>query len=48
MEQSFQRLNLDYIDLVMIHSPGIPEGYPYLDPEIMKTLPKTPEEYQVA
>ena len=31
------------VDLVMIHGPGVPENFPYCDPEVYKTLPKTPE-----
>ena len=27
MRKSFEKLGLDYVDLVLIHSPGMPPGY---------------------
>lgn len=48
MEASFQRLDLDYIDLVLIHSPGIPQGYKFVDQAKLQTFPKTPEDLKEA
>ena len=49
MKQSFERLGMDYVDLVLIHSPGMPQDYKgdfskFLSDEEIKKLPKTPEE----
>jgi 2,5-diketo-D-gluconate reductase A len=48
MEKSIGRLGLDYIDLVMIHSPGIPEGYRFVDQSLLPTFPKNPEDLKEA
>merc|ERR1712241_1014812 len=53
MRKSFEKLGLDYVDLVLIHSPGMPPGYKgdllrFLSEEDLKKLPKTAESYQEA
>ena len=48
MEKSFARLALDYIDLVMIHSPGIPDGYQFVDQSLAATFPKKPEDLKAS
>ena len=42
MEGSFERLGLDYIDLVLVHGPGIPRGSKLWDET--QTFPESPEE----
>ena len=53
MRKSFEKLGLDYVDLVLIHSPGMPPGYKgdfsrFLSEEDLKKLPSTPETYKEA
>ena len=53
MKKSFEKLGLDYVDLVLIHSPGMPPNYKgdfsrFLSEDDLKKLPKTPETYQEA
>ena len=53
MNKSFQRLGLDYIDLVLIHSPGMPQDYKgdfsrFLNDEQIKNLPKNPDQLKEA
>ena len=48
MRNSFDKLGLDYVDLVLIHSPGMPPGYKgdllkSLSSDDLKKLPSTPE-----
>lgn len=43
MKESLKRLKLDYVDLIMVHSPGIPPGYKFVDQSLLDTFPKTPE-----
>ena len=53
MKQSFEKLGLDYVDLVLIHSPGMPQGYKgdfsrFLSDDDIGKLPQTAETYQEA
>ena len=53
MKKSFQRLGLDYIDLVLIHSPGMPQDYKgdlskFINDEQIKNLPKNPDQLKEA
>ena len=53
MKKSFQRLGLDYIDLVLIHSPGMPQDYKgdfsrFLNDEQIKNLPKNTDQLKEA
>ena len=53
MKKSFEKLGLDYVDLVLVHSPGMPPNYKgdfsrFLSEDDLKKLPKTPETYQEA
>ena len=43
MEGSFERLGLDYIDLVLVHGPGISRGSKLRKDET-QTFPESPEE----
>ena len=42
MEDSLERLGLDYLDLVLVPSPGIPRGSKLWD--ATQTFPESPEE----
>ena len=53
MKKSLEKLRLDYVDLVLIHSPGMPPGYKgdllrLLSEEDLKKLPATPETWKEA
>ena len=48
MNDSMKRLGLKYVDLVLIHSPGIPKNYNFLAKELLEACPKTPNELKEA
>ena len=54
MKQSLLRLKLDYVDLLLIHSPGLPEGYKFApiktsqQEALEATFPKSPEDLKEA
>ena len=49
MEKSLNRLKLDYVDLILIHGPGIYGEYKLIFPEeIRNTFPENPEDLKEA